>query len=102
MCGPTYLYMPLAWYSRTLAPHAETLLRHGAEQVTRAERPAAVRCVGPLSGPCSSERQHCIWVPYSPDEPSIVILVLEQPVDLYVSVFYGEAAPADFSARPDA
>jgi hypothetical protein len=31
-----------------------------------------------------------------------VILVLEQPVDLYVSVFYGEAAPADFSARPDA
>lgn len=42
-----------------------------------------------------------IWVPFSSPDPPVVILVLEQPMTLYSSMFYGEEAAEDYSAIPD-
>ncbi|HEX9815571.1 MAG TPA: carboxypeptidase-like regulatory domain-containing protein [Candidatus Thermoplasmatota archaeon] len=46
--------------------------------------------------------RHRVWVPFSSADPPIVILVFEQPMTIWSTLFYGEEAPENFSALPDA
>lgn len=46
--------------------------------------------------------RHRVWVPFSSEEAPIVILVLQQPMTIWSTFFYGEEGPADYSALPDA
>ena len=71
--------------------------------------PLYLRSDGPFDGISDAEDQeetyqvrHRVWVPFQSEEAPHVILVIEQPMELTVSVFYGEEAPEGFSARPDA
>ncbi len=48
------------------------------------------------------EVRHRIWVPGQSGEPTMVVVVLEQPVELWVTAFYGEPMDDGFTAIPDA
>lgn len=48
------------------------------------------------------EVRHRIWVPGDSGEATMVVIVLEQPVELWVTTFYGEPMAAGFTAIPDA
>lgn len=71
---------------------------------TTGKSPVVHRAEGPFAGLKKGPAtiSHIVGLPGQSADPPFVILVVEQDYNIYSTHFFGDAAPENFSARPDA